>query len=203
MSSNNQTAGATGQLAPFARPPLLITESADEFAALLAALRQEIKPNGMIENIYLEDLAAIVWEIQRLRRCKAGIVNNAFRAALQSLLKQLLVTPNILDRLESEAEAVALADGWFANRKTEKQVMAILHEFDLDETAIEAEAVRLTWSDLELFDKMHASLRSRLDKALRSVADYRDSLARQMRQSSDRILENDPLCIEHVADQAA
>lgn len=204
MSSNNQTAGATGQLAPFARPPLLITESADEFAALLAALRQEIKPNGMIENIYLEDLAAIVWEIQRLRRCKAGIVNNAFRAALQSLLKQLLVTPNILDRLESEAKAVALADGWFANRKTEKQkVMAILHEFDLDETAIEAEAVRLTWSDLELLDKMQASLRSRLDKALRSVADYRDSLARQMRQSSDRILENDPLCIEHVADQAA
>jgi hypothetical protein len=81
--------------------------------------------------------------------------------------------------------------------------MAILHEFDLDETAIEAEAVRLTWSDLELLDKMQASLRSRLDKALRSVADYRDSLARQMRQSSDRILENDPLCIEHVADQAA
>ena len=204
MSSNNQTAGATGQLAPFARPPLLITESADEFAALLAALRQEIKPNGMIENIYVEDLAAIVWEIQRLRRCKAGIVNNAFRAALQSLLKQLLATPNILERLESEAEAVALADGWFANRKTEKQkVMAILHEFDLDETAIEAEAVRLTWSDLELLDKMHASLRSRLDKALRSVADYRDSLARQMRQSSDRILENDPLCIEHVSNQAA
>jgi hypothetical protein len=204
MSSNNQTAGATGQLAPFARPPLLITESADEFAALLAALRQEIKPNGMIENIYLEDLAAIVWEIQRLRRCKAGIVNNAFRAALQSLLKQLLVTPNILDRLESEAKAVALADGWFANRKTEKQkVMAILHEFDLDETAIEAEAVRLSWSDLELLDKMQASLRSRLDKALRSVADYRDSLARQMRQSSDRILENDPRCIEHVANQAA
>ena len=202
MPSNNQTAEATGQLAPFVRPPLLITESADEFAALLAALRQEIKPNGMIENIYLEDLAAIVWEIQRLRRCKVGIVNNTFRAALQSLLKQLLTTPNILERLESEAKAVALADGWFADRKSKKQVMAILHEFDLDETAIEAEAVRLSWSDLELLDKMQASLRSRLDKALRSVADYRDSLARQMRQSSDRILENDPLCIEHI-DQAA
>jgi len=201
MSSKNQLAGAIGQLV--VRPPLLITESADEFAALHAALRHEIKPNGMIENIYLEDLAAIVWEIQRLRRCKAGIVNNNFRAALQSLLKQLLATPDILESLGSEAKAVALADGWFANRKIEKQVMAILHEFDLDETAIEAEAIRLSWSDLELLDKMHASLRSRLDKALRSVADYRDSLARQMRQSSDRILENDPLCIEHVADQAA
>jgi hypothetical protein len=54
-----------------------------------------------------------------------------------------------------------------------------------------------------MLDKMQASLRTRLDKALRSVADYRDSLARQMRQSSDRILENDPRCIEHLANQAA
>jgi hypothetical protein len=203
MSSNNQIAPATDGLVPLARPPLLMTESADEFAALLAALRQEIKPNGMIENIYLEDLAAIVWEIQRLRRCKAGIVNNNFRAALKSLLNQLLVTPNILERIESEAEAEALADGWFVSRKAEKRVRAILRQFDLDETAIEAEAIRQSWSDLELIDKMQMSLRSRLDKALRSVADYRDGLARQMRQSSDRILENDPLCIEHVANEAA
>jgi hypothetical protein len=51
---------------------------------------------------------------------------------------------------------------------------------------------------------MQRSLRSRLDNALRSVDDYRASLARQMRQSSNRILENDAsLCIEHVANEAA
>ena len=37
---------------------------ADEFAALRAALRHEIKPNGTIEQIYLDDLAANVWEMQ-------------------------------------------------------------------------------------------------------------------------------------------
>jgi hypothetical protein len=58
MSSNNEMAEATGQLPQIARPPLLITESADEYAALLAALRQEIKPQGVIEHIYLEDLAS-------------------------------------------------------------------------------------------------------------------------------------------------
>ena len=70
MSSNNQTAPATDGLVPLARPPLLMTKSADELAALLSALRQEIKPDGIIENIYLEDLAAIVWEILRFRRYK-------------------------------------------------------------------------------------------------------------------------------------
>jgi hypothetical protein len=202
MSSNNQIAEATGQLAPIARPPLLITESADEFAALLAALRQEIKPKGIIENIYLEDLAAIVWEIQRLRRCRTGIVNNAIRAALKSLLNQLLVSPDILDRLNSEAEAVRLADAWFVSQKAKKEALAILRRFNLDENAIEAEAVRLSWSDLELIDRMQTSLRSRLDKTLRCVADYRDSLAVRMRQSSDRIVENDePLCLELIADK--
>ena len=90
-------------------PPLLITESADEFAALLAALQQEIKPNGTIEQIYLHDLAAIVWEIQRMRRYRTGIVNNAFRAALQSLLARLLPIPYVRDRVESEKKAAELA----------------------------------------------------------------------------------------------
>jgi hypothetical protein len=93
-----------------AGPPLLLTESADEFAALLEALRQEIKPNGIIKNIYLVDLAAIVWEIQRLHRCKAGIVNNTFRAALKSLLEQLLVTPNNLEYFTSQTAVESLAD---------------------------------------------------------------------------------------------
>ena len=67
--------------------PLLITESADEFASLRAELEQEIKPKGTIERIYLDDLAAIIWEMQRLRRCKTNIINSAFREALRKLLR--------------------------------------------------------------------------------------------------------------------
>ena len=178
------------QVALLATSSLLITESADEFAALLAALQQEIKPNGIIEQIYLDDLAAIVWEIQRLRRYRTGIVNNAFRAALQKLLKHLLLTPD-MSRIGNEARASALADDWFTSQRGKKEVLAILRRFDLDESAIEAEAIRLSWSDLELVDKMQMSLRSRLDKALVSVAAYRDGFAKLVRQSPGLILEND------------
>ena len=181
----------SNDVALFAPPPLLITESADEFAALLAALQQEIKPKGTIEQIYLHDLAAIVWEIQRMRRYRTGIVNNAFRAALQSLLERLLLSPYLLERADNEMKATALADAWFANKSGKKEVLAILRQFDLDESAIEAEAVRQAWPDLELADKMQTSLRSRFDRTLRRVADYRDSLAKRMRQSSERILDND------------
>ena len=181
---------AKNQVALLATSSLLITESADEFAALLAALQQEIKPNGIIEQIYLDDLAAIVWEIQRLRRYRTGIVNNAFRAALQKLLKHLLLTPD-MSRIENEARASALADDWFTSQRGKKEVLAILRRFDLDESAIEAEAIRLSWTYLELVDKMQMSLRSRLDKALVSVAAYRDGFAKLVRRSPGLILEND------------
>jgi hypothetical protein len=62
-------------------PPLLMSESADEFASLRTALELEIKPKGIVEQIYVDDIAAIVWEIRRLRRCKTSIINTGFRAA--------------------------------------------------------------------------------------------------------------------------
>jgi hypothetical protein len=198
-TQKNQTADQSDVL--FGTPLLLITESADEFAALLEALQQEIKPKGIIDQIYLNDLASIVWEIQRLRRCKTGIINNVFRTALQKLLCQLLTDSDPLSR-SPEQRADALARDWFSSQRGKKEVLEILHQFHLDESAIEAEAIRISSANLELLDRMLTSLRSRFDKALRCVAEYRHSFAKQLQQSSDRILErNDALRLEHVSDK--
>jgi hypothetical protein len=73
--------------------PLLITESKDDFKRTNDALSDEIKPRGIIEEMYVADIANLVWEILRLRRCKAGIINAAFRSALQTVLTQVLREP--------------------------------------------------------------------------------------------------------------
>src|SRR6266852_1315358 len=85
-------------------PPLLMSESPDEFASLRTALELEIKPKGIVEQIYVDDIAAIVWEIRRLRRCKTSIINNACRAALQSLLREMMRSPGPL-HTDLEADA--------------------------------------------------------------------------------------------------
>src|SRR5215510_15646010 len=77
------------ELALLPKSPLLITESADEFNALRDAFEQQVKPRGIIEQMYVHDISSIAWEILRLRRCKAVIINAAFRRALENLLKQL------------------------------------------------------------------------------------------------------------------
>jgi hypothetical protein len=170
--------------------PLLITESADEFDALRDAFEQEIKPRGIIEQMYVHDICSIVWEILRLRRCKVVIINSAFRSALEDLLERLLREPGQLSydgRLRIKAQA--LAHLWFVDKEAKKEVSEILSEFGLDESAIEAEAISKSSSHLELLDRMLTSLESRRNKALGCVAEYRASLAHQLRESADRIID--------------
>jgi hypothetical protein len=178
----------TNELTLLPKLPLLITESADEFDALRDAFEQEIKPRGIIEQMYVHDICAIVWEILRLRRCKVVIINSASRNALQSLLKQVLRQPGQYE-YQVEGEAEALAQAWFTDQEAKKQVSEILAGFDLDESAIEAEAIRRSSSDLELLDRMLTSLESRRNKALGCVAEYRASLAQQLRESAERIID--------------
>jgi len=134
------------------------------------------------------DFRNTVWEILRLRRCKVVIINSAFGSALQSLLNQLLRQAN-KDPFDVGDEAEALAQAWFTDQEVKKQVSEILSRSDLDESAIEAEAIRRSSSDLELLDRMLTSLESRRDKALGCVAQYRASLAQQLRDSADRIID--------------
>jgi tRNA(Glu) U13 pseudouridine synthase TruD len=179
--------------------PLLITESADEFDALRDAFEQEIKPQGIIEQMYVHDISSIVWEILRLRRCKVVIINSAFRGALKNLLEQFLGQANedafdVEDEADEDAfdvedEAEDLAQAWFTDQEAKKQVSEILARFDLDESAIEAEAIRRSSSDLELLDRMLTSLESRRNKALGCVAEYRVSLGQQLRESADRVID--------------
>jgi len=176
------------ELALVTKLPVLITESADEFDALRDAFEQEIKPRRIIEQMYVHDICAIVWEILRLRRCKVIIINSAFRSALENLLKQLLRQPGQYE-YQVEDEAQTLAQSWFTDQVAKKQVSETLSRFDLDESAIEAEAIRRSSSNLELLDGMLTSLESRRNKTLGCVAEYRASLAHQLRESTDRIID--------------
>ena len=178
----------TNELTLLPKLPLLITESADEFEALRDAFEREIKPRGIIEQMYVHDVSSIVWEILRLRRCKVLIINSAFCSALEHLLVQLLKGPGQYD-YELQDKAQALAPAWFTDREAEKQVSQTLNRFDLDESAIEAEAIRRSSADLELLDRMLTSLETRRNKALGCVAEYRASLAHQLRESADRIID--------------
>ena len=101
---------------------------------------------------------------------------------------------------EARDGARRLAHAWFTDKAAKKQVLEILGRFELDESAIEAEAIRKSSADLELLDRMLTSLGSRRNKALACVAEYRASLAHQLRESADRLIDgNGVLRLEDAA----
>jgi hypothetical protein len=184
---------------PLRSLPCLITESSDELASMCEEVNQEIKPAGFIERIFVEDVVALIWDIQRLRRSKTAIINAAFLAALQGILAQLLCPRDFDDSYEHEHAAEDLARSWFDNKEAKTRVATLLRNFGLDERAIEAEAFRLRVDDLERLDRMLALAEVRRDRALRCIADYRQ--AKQVKQSTDQILDHDdvPRLIERQA----
>lgn len=175
------------KLASLLKPPVLSTESAEHFDALCEALERDIKPRGMLERMYVIDMAAIVWEMIRLKRCKVQIVNMGLHTALETLLRRLLAG-ELADPNEYDADELAL--NWFNEKEAKQKVSQVLAAFDLDESAIEAEALRAVRSDLELLDRMLSSMEARCNRAFRCIGEYRDSLARQLREVTEPIIED-------------
>ena len=177
--------GSTGsKLTLLPKTPLLMGESEDEFEALRSDLVEEIKPRGIIEHMCVADIAEIAWESRRLHRCKAVMINLNYSAALRSLLEDVLGAVNY-------GKAYVLAQTWFTDKKAKKEVAEILRRFHLDESAIEAQAIRSLASELEILDKRLMSLEARRNRAIRNIAEYRESFARKVREGSGRIIEGD------------
>jgi hypothetical protein len=172
-------------------PPLLMTESREDFDQVRDTLEREIQPRGSIEQMYVDDMTYIVWEIRRYRRDKDTIINVAFRTALERVLKELLRRPSdtVLGMFDNKKKIEGLAMRWFTDPKAKKKVSELLRKFQLDEIAIEAEAIRESSQDLELLDRMLRSLEVRRDIVLARVVEYRVNLAHQLREAAERMTE--------------
>ena len=98
----------------FALPtsPVLMNESADDLDRVRETLNNEIKPRGMVEHLYLLDIAELTLEILRLRRWKMAILNKNFVPALETVFTQLLQQSGY-NYGEASATAKDIAHRWF------------------------------------------------------------------------------------------
>jgi hypothetical protein len=163
------------------KPPVLRSESAEEYTSLHKKLVEEIGPQGLIEAVYVEEITGLIWEIRRLRNYKVSVISQMSRRALEGLLTELLP-------IHKKIKAQALTNRWFEDAAAREEVSEILKGFGLDESAIEAEAIRLASDQLEWLDKAMVLASSRLDKSLRFVKGYRIGFRDDLRRQSDRLL---------------
>jgi len=165
--------------------PVLITESVDEFIALRSRLYDEIRPNGIIEQGWVDDLAVVIWEIIRLLRIKAEILNGAFYEALKKILRQVW-SEDFEDYPVRDRAIEDLAWQWLGN---DAKVSEMLGYHQLDETAIEAEAFQMRAEDLEKLDYLLSRAELRREKLITAIAAFRQGLGKLVRQVSDELVE--------------
>jgi hypothetical protein len=160
-----------------------------------------MRPRGILEQMYLEEIAYLIWEVLRLRRCRAGIINAVFHTALRNILEQCpgAPAPYDLSELGAEPKDDKLAREWFTDPSAKKEVAEVLGSFQLDEAAIEGEAIRKSADDLERIDRLMSSAEARRDKALVCIAQYRGDFGALLRDSSNRLVGEKVLQLKNVS----
>ncbi|WP_143275432.1 hypothetical protein [Bradyrhizobium canariense] len=160
--------------------PVLTSESQEEFDALAIAMIEYIKPDDPIRESWVMDVIQATWEIVRYQRTRTALIQSQYRNALSNLLQHVADVNELI--------ALHLADGWLGTRAGKQEVAKRLEPFSLNETAIEAEAIRMVFPDLEVLDSLLTSALKRRNKALRLLSESEAPLARRAREVSNRII---------------
>ena len=140
--------------------PLLSTESAKEFEARRSDFRQALNPQNVIEEMYVDDIARQLWEMERLNRIKTAILNLNLRKALYEVLVE------DLGEWEEGADTAEYLDQWFTDDEVKQEVSDILAKYNLDVSAIEAAAFRRSTPEWTTIDQLLTAAESARDRAL-------------------------------------
>src|SRR3954471_8682863 len=191
MQLTRQTETLAAEAAGFAcgtAPPVLQTEDGAAFARMLEGIRRDVEPRGLLEEMYVGDIACIIWEMLCLRRYRAALINAEFRAAVAAIAQEMTEWSGGATAAQGGRHVADLARRWFSDPDAREEVRTLLRRFNLDETAIEARAIMRAGPRIAKLELRQAALENRRDKALAGIARFRADFADQVRVSLDRIL---------------
>ena len=155
----------------FGPPPLLEGEDPAAYEALLKGVRESVAPEGLIEDLWVRDVVDITWDILRVRRIKAMLVNAARVTALNSMIDpEDLFTTNKLVESWERGDPTAL-----------KEVPRQLAKIGLSMDDVNARAFALKLEQMERLDRIMAQAEARRNQTLREIERRRETLARRLR----------------------
>jgi hypothetical protein len=170
--------------------PLIPGEDPTLYDALLARVREAVRPFDIIEHIWVKDIVDLVWEMQRWRRLRAATFAQAHREVLREALNDLLGArqkPGLADEIGS------LVIGWARGREEAvERVEGILRDHHLDIDALMARVLDKHLQRLERVDQLIAGAELRRDSILREIDRRRSILVERMREVIEAEESSDP-----------
>ena len=159
----------------FGPPPLIAGEDQAQYEAMRDQISAAVEPLDFLEEIWVNDVVNLVWEMQRLRRLKATCSSRrsqCFYKFVHVVDDQRNLAMNWAAR---EPDAVAKVD-------------AALAATGLTIDALMAETFAGN-RQVERIDRMVAGAEARRNVALREIDRHRATLAAALRQAADEVLD--------------
>jgi len=159
---------------------LLEGEDPAAYEEILTRVSAAVKPADFLEEIWVRDVVALVWEAFRLRRLKTCLMAAAAPQGLATVLSSLL----------PHTTAEEFAAGWAKrDRNWVRQVEAVLDQAGLTAEHVMAATLAERIEDIERIDRMIASAEHRRSAILREVDRHRASLASRLRLASEDVVQ--------------
>jgi hypothetical protein len=153
----------------FADAPLIIGEDPADYAQLTAKVLAVVRPGDFIEEMLARDVIDLFWEVTRLRRLKAGLLDANRGKGIKEILFSLGSTDHEQNR--------DLAARWHVGDKDARDgVAGVLADAGLSVEAIMGQTLSLSIDSIERIDRMIASAEARRGNALREIDRHRTTL---------------------------
>jgi fermentation-respiration switch protein FrsA (DUF1100 family) len=173
----NNTAKKTGPLL-FAGPVRLINgEDSAAYDELLARVTGTLKPVDIMEEIWVRDLADLVWDTLRLRRLKASLLAGCAYQGLQKVLLAL-----------GGANVFEISQSWAArDAETVASVDDALVSAGLSMDSVMALTLSGRMDDIDRIERMTMAAEVRRNTALQRIEHYRENFGKRLRGAVEAI----------------
>lgn len=158
-------------------PALLAGEDAGGYDALLARVTATLAPQDALEDIFARDVVDLTWEILRLRRLKAALMQANVHKGVEDVLGPR-------EALLGGGSSWQTARQWACGDRAARTVVAhALEKSGLTMDAAHAQAFARCIDTFEQIDRLTTTAERRRDAMLHELERHRASYAKPLRRA--------------------
>jgi hypothetical protein len=167
---------------PFGPPPLIEGEDRAAYDGYLAKISAAVEPKDFIEELLVQDIVELAWEIRRMRRLTASLLSLHLSKGLRQVLMIVM----------EETEAVNLAHLWAEGDQTAiDQVNEIFASTGLTMEMVRSRTLSDNLDAVERFDRMTMNAEARRNAALHEIERHRSCFAEALRGATDDVVDGE------------
>jgi hypothetical protein len=160
-----------------AAPPLVTGENEGQYGSLAARIVAGARPRDAIEELLTHDVLDLTWEIFRLRRVKAGILNASMHEGVGSVMRRL-----------GYGDIVDSTERWAAGEKrARKEVARALASAGLSMDEVTATTLERKLESFERIERLLSGVEVRRNNALREIDRHRSAYGAAIRRTLDEV----------------